>query len=112
MWLLNISNDSLEERVINSRTAKKYSATPLSISFLFSLMSITCPAYNAKDKAGITSLKPINPMAKGSCVSSNTHQPTSVPSILKAIMKENLPKRKFLNSGNCVAAKALCLFIQ
>ena len=54
----------------NAMAHTQYKATPLSNNFLFSLISITCPAYNAKDTAGITSASPIRPMANGSLVNS------------------------------------------
>ena len=43
----------------------QYKTTPLNNNFLFSLISITCPAYNANETAGITSANPISPIANG-----------------------------------------------
>ncbi len=49
-------------------TAIKYRIIPVNNNFLFSLKSITWPAYKAIVTAGITSESPINPIAKGSLV--------------------------------------------
>lgn len=90
----------------NSKSAQaRYSATPRRSSFLFSLISIICPAYKERDTAGITSDKPINPMAKGSLVNSYTHHPTKVPIIRNPIINKNLPIMRFLYSEIRIAAK-------
>ena len=48
----------------------QYKITPFNKSFLFSLLSITWPAYKASETAGITSANPMSPIAKGALVNS------------------------------------------
>ena len=73
-------------------------------------MSITCPAYRESDKAGTTSANPINPIAKGSFVSSYNHHPTKVPIIRNPIMKQKRPIIRLRYSGILTAAKGSCLY--
>ncbi len=68
-------------------------------NFFFSLRSITWPAYKASDTAGITSLRPINPIANGALVKLYIHQPNKVVSMRNAITKANLPVTRKRNSG-------------
>src|SRR5438046_2193010 len=85
--------------------AQIYPKTLLNNNFLFSLISITWPEYNAMESAGITSDSPTSTMANGSWVSSYTHQPTRVFIIRSPMMKQNLPSIRFLYSGIRTAAK-------
>jgi hypothetical protein len=57
------------------------------------------------ERAGITSDSPTRPIAKGSWVSSYTHQPTRVFIMRNPIMKQNRPSIRFLYSGIRIAAK-------
>ena len=90
----------------NNKAAQiRYKLAPVNNTFLFSLISITCPAYNAHEMAGTTSDNPMMPIAKGALVNSYIHQPTNVPIMRKPMMKKNLPNIKFLNSLILTAAK-------
>ena len=93
------------------RTAVKYKITPVNSNFLFSLRSMIWPAYSDIVTAGITSDKPIKPIAKGSLVKLYIHQPTTVLIILKPIINVKRPAIRLRYSAILTAAKGSVLFI-
>src|SRR5436853_4653055 len=92
-------DEYLVESSNKSIAALKYKPMPRNNNILFSLRSITWPAYKASETAGITSDRPIKPIANGAFVKLYIHQPSKVVIMRNAITKTNLPATRFRNSG-------------
>src|SRR4051794_27997220 len=111
LWVLKYWEVYEVDKKKKIAAASAYNEIQVSNSFRFSLRSMICPAYSARLTAGITSDRPINPIAKGSLVRLYIHHPMTVVSIRMASVKENLPISRFRYSVILTDAKGLYLIV-